>query len=357
MLRLSQSANSVQQAAFLVHMLSVLSFLNAAYTFNHQRHYRLFETSLDAPPSTPSAHRVKVDSSPIASSPMRFLSDMIVGENADARSHPDATRDIWEMAVWDPTPICLRMFCLFSPGHVLVYWLFLPVLVSDPRPSTTVFTTMVVASLISIQLLLLQSSFSQQSRDASVIHKEVLHEYDTKFVHPRTQPLMRDVGTQFSHTQPSTGDSKQYQGVDNESISTYTPTYIINRGFHTRPNPNYVEHVDSSSSKWRPIPSREISSNIMPPIQVPTNQRDMSTPIRPQTAIRQPQFRTAGTGDGGSLGVFSHANSPLRKTKSTNLMGQITANERGHSPVKRGGSPRKRSSLAPMSNGQTLSHM
>ena len=45
----------------------------------------------------------------------------------------------------------------------------------------------------------------------------------------------------------------------------------------------------------------------------------------PRTAIRQPQFRqsTSGavstgtsTGDGGSLGVFSHANSPLKKATS-----------------------------------------
>ena len=49
------------------------------------------------------------------------------------------------------------------------------------------------------------------------------------------------------------------------------------------------------------------------------------TGVTPLTAIRQPKFRqsTSGavstatnTGDGGSLGVFSHANSPLKKATS-----------------------------------------
>ncbi|SLM40791.1 Protein of unknown function DUF2418 [Lasallia pustulata] len=190
-------------AAFIVHLLSLLSFLNAAYTFYRKRHYRLFEQSVDAPPSTPSAHRVRVDSSPLSSSPLRFLQHMIASTAAEARAHPDAARDVWEIAVWDPTPLCLRMFCLFSPGHILVYFLFLPTAPQDPRPSITVVTTIVLAALLSTQLLLLQSSFSQQSKDTSVIQKEVLHEYDTKYVHPRTQPLVRDVGTQYSTPSPS----------------------------------------------------------------------------------------------------------------------------------------------------------
>jgi hypothetical protein len=187
----------------VVHFLSLLSFLNAFYTFYRHRHYRLFESDVDDIPSTPSAHRVRVDSSPVSSSPLRFLSNIIAGESSEARSHPDATRDVWEIAVWDPTPLSLRMFCLLSPGHVLVYWLLLPAALSDPRPSVTVLTTIVLGCVLSAQLYLLQSNFSQQSKDSSIIHKEVMNEYDTKFVHPRTQPLMRDVGTQFSLRTPT----------------------------------------------------------------------------------------------------------------------------------------------------------
>lgn len=343
------------QASFVVHLLSMLAFMNAAYTFYRQRHYRLFESSVDAVPSTPSAHRVRVDSSPVASSPLRFLSYMLAGENAQARSHPDASRDVWEIAVWDPTPISLRMFCLFSPGHVLVYWLFLPTAISDPRPSTTVVTTIILAGLLSAQLLLLQTSFSQQSKDASVIHKEVMNEYDTKYVHPRTQPLMRDVGTQFSVNEVLI-DGLPISEDEADSVDLYPPTFIINRGFHTKPNPNYARHVDPEGSPYKPSSSGVVGAGVTSSIQTPIHLRDVSSPIRPQTAIRQPQLRTNRTGDGGNLGVFSHTNSPLRKSASNNFVGPYVQRERSLSPVRRESSPLKRSSLAPMPNGQRMGH-
>ena len=339
------------QAAFFVHLLSLLSFANAAYTFYRRRHYRLFESSVGAPPSTPSAQRVHVDSSPIASSPLRFFSNMLGHENAKSRSHSDATRDVWQIAVWDPTPISLRTFCLFSPGHILVYWFFLPTAASDPRPSITVVTTMVLAGLLSAQLLFLQSKFSQQSKDASVIHREVMNEYDTKYVHPRTQPQMRNVGTQYCSSGISTHGIPQCED-EKDSVDVYAPTFIINRGFHTRPNPNYAKHVDPDGSAWRAMPSGSILSNTAPTVQTPAHLRDVSSPIRPQTAIRQPQFRATGTGDGGSLGIFSHVSSPLRKSASTNLVGPQGQRERSLSPAKKEGSLLKRSSHASIPNGQ-----
>ncbi|KAI4259885.1 MAG: hypothetical protein LQ352_000535 [Teloschistes flavicans] len=339
-----QRANFLQ-ATFLVHMLSLLSFVNAAYTFYRRRHYRLFETSVNVVPSTPSARRVCVDSSPLSSSPLRFLQSMLAADDAEARSHPDATRDVWELGIWDPTPLSLRLFCLFSPGHVLVYLLFLPTAMTDPRPSTTIIITMVLAGLLSTQLELLQWHFSQQSKDTSVIHKEVLNEYDTKFVHPRTRPLMRDVGTQYSSTGTSISSCEN-------SVDTYTPSVIINRGFYTRPNPNYVKHVDPDASLATP-------SSIFFNTKVPTYQSaavfpDASSPIRPATAIRQPQFKPNGgirTGDGGNLGVYSHAYSPLRKSASSELV-ENRYRDRSHSPLKGEGSALKRSSLAPSASSR-----
>ncbi|KAL9030112.1 MAG: hypothetical protein Q9196_001723 [Gyalolechia fulgens] len=287
--------------------------------------------------STPSAHRVRVDSSPLSSSPLRFLSSMLAPENAETRSHPDATRDVWELAIWDPTPLCLRLFCLFSPGHIFVYWLFLPAAGTDPRPSTTIATTIVLAALLSSQLMMLQWSFSQQSKDSTVVHKEVLHEYDAKFVHPRTQPLVRDVGTQYSSSSTS-------QGSEVNMVETHTPSIVTNRGFHTRPNPNYVKHVDPNAT-----PSRGYSYDLPASVQTPQYSRAASSSTKPATAIRQPQFKAKGrprNGDGGNLGVFSHANSPLRRSASTEL-GDVRFRNMSSSPAKREGSPLKRSSLAP----------
>ncbi|MCJ1470802.1 hypothetical protein MMC07_009449 [Pseudocyphellaria aurata] len=324
----------VWQAAFLTHFLTLLSLTNAAYMFWRKRHYRLFENALDAPPSTPSAYRVRVSSSPISSSPFRFLSSMLAGETAESRSYSDTTRDVWELAVWDPTPLSLEMFCYLSPGHVLIYWLFLPTAPEDPRPSVSVLTTAMLTALLSVQLITIQFCFSQQSKDTSVIHKEVLNEYDTKFVHPRTRPIMRDVGTQLSNPEPSKDDLPR-QKEPAESVDTYTPAIIANRGFHTRPNPNYAKHVDPEGLTQRATPSRSILSSTAPPYHTPAYQRDASSPLRPNTAIRQRQFLGVRNGDGGSLGVYAHAQSPLRKAASTNFADTQRQLERSSSPLKK----------------------
>ena len=350
------------QFSFIVHLLTLFSLLNAAYTFYRKRHYRLFETSVEDVPSTPSAHRVRVDSSPLSSSPLRFLSNVLASTNAEARAHPDATKDVWEIAVWDPLPICLRLFCTFSPGHVLVYWLFLPTLHSDPRPSTTIATTMFLTLLLTLQLSFLHTSFSQQSKDSALIHKEVLHEYDTKFVHPRMQHQSRDVGTQyFSTATQSAAKEEKYNTVD-----TYTPMTIINKGFKPNPNPNYTSHVDPDGAN---LHSFSRASSTQPSgMYTPARQRDASTPVR-LTAIRQPQFRPPATAsDGGSLGVYSHAHSPLRKSASADFRERSVAREgnrrvttgvgdgdrelmsRGPAPV-RSGSPLKNSSTPGGLNG------
>lgn len=351
----SHECESNGQASFLVHFLSFLSIVNAVYTFWRKRHYRLFEASVDAVPSTPSAYRVRVDSSPISSSPLRFLSNMLGADSAQSRAHPDPQRDVWQLAVWDPLPICLRLFCYFSPGHVMIYWLFLPTAIADPRPSTTIVTAIVVALLLSVQLSTLQSSFSQQAKDSALISKEVFHEYDTKFVHPRTQPLYRDVGTQFN-------EKASYHSATSERpnfVEVYTPTIVINRGFWTNPNPNYSKHTDPDGLSSRSTYSHGPSStpSVMPtvqPLRTPAQQRDSSSPLRPSTAIRQPQFRPAPepqSARGGSLGVYSHADSPLKKNPFSNadIRGSFSNNhirERSSaSPEKRPPSPGKRMSV------------
>lgn len=303
--------------------MTSFSIVNAAYTFSRKRHYRLFETSIDAPQSTPSAKRVRVDSSPVSSSPLRLLTSILGDPSAESRAHPDPTRDVWELAVWDPLPICLQLFCHFSPGHVLVYWLFLPILPSDPRPSVTVATTIFLEMLLSSQLYILQSNFSQQEKDTSIIHKEVMGEYDKKFVHPRLNPLMRDVATQYTSSSTETGAERE------GDVVTYTPTVILKREFHTHPNPNYAKHIDPDNTGSNN--PRRTSSPAPSYTPAAYNSREPTpfTGVTPRPAIRQPLFRPsvstavstavstgASTGDGGSLGVYSHANSPLKKATS-----------------------------------------
>lgn len=296
----------------------------------------------------------------MTASPFRYLANALSSESAQSRAHPDAHRDVWEIALWDPLPICVRLFCLFSPGHVLVYWLFLPTQLSDPRPSVTIATAIILEVLLSVQMSFISSSYTQQAKDSTLVHKEVLKEYDTKFVHPRTQPLMRDVSTQFSEM-----DSSQTGSSGENKVEVYTPTFIINRGFKTSPNPNYLSHVDPDGfTPRRPTASPHPIST--PVLQTQTSShtpyQDASPLVRTTgTSMRQPQFRptTTSTGDGGNLGVYTHANSPLRKSASTSFDRRVQSNgdffykERGTSPLKKPSSPLKRSSLAtPMSPSQ-----
>lgn len=343
-------------------MLSSFSALNAVYTFSRKRPYRLFESSVDTAQSTPSAQRVRVDGSPAASSPLRFFTSILGDSSAESRAHPDATRDVWEVSIWDPVPICLQMFCLFSPGHVLVYWLFLPTVPLDPRPSVTIFTTLVLQALLSSQLYFLQFSFSTQEKDTAIIQREVMREYDTKFVHPRLNPLVRDVSTQYtdSSTEPE------------EFVDTYTPTVILKRGFRTNPNPNYAKHVD-------PDNTTKISRQLFSPgpsfIGASYESRE-GTPVSgmtPRQPLRQPQFRQSMAsnvvaspkpGDGGSLGVFTHVKSPLKKATSMyDMQGPPPRNsfamaaqeireerERSRSPAKR----QSEANLRPSSHGGLL---
>ncbi|KAK5047207.1 hypothetical protein LTR84_006729 [Exophiala bonariae] len=330
-------------ASFTVHFLSLLSLVNAFYTFFRKKHYRLFESSVDVVPSTPSAKRVRVDSSPVSSSPLQFLSNLLGTESAQSRAHPDAVRDVWEVAVWDPLPVSLRLFCYFSPGHVFIYCLFLPTSQSDPRPSVTIFKTILLILVATLQLSMLQSNYSAQIKDTAYISKEVLHEYDTKFVRPRTQPLYRDVGTQFSEQASySAPRDIQYNTVD-----TYTPMFVINRGFKTNSNPSYSQHTDPDGLAQDSNLRQRLTT---PDFRSPAQRSEIGSSMRPLGNIRQPNFRpTSSGGEGGSLGVYSHAASPLRKSASTNFTSRnpnAQLRERTTmSPEKRSVSPEKRMSV------------
>lgn len=119
--------------------------------------------------------------------------------------------------MWDPRPAALGVFTLFSPGHVVVYWLLLPV--GAGGGSGTVVTALVLQGVLSVQMGLLVRGFAQKEVDTRVIHKEVFNEYDTKFVHPLVHPVVRDVGTQIS---TSTGTNTNTTATDT-STDPYDP--------------------------------------------------------------------------------------------------------------------------------------
>ena len=353
-------------------LLSSLALLNGFFTFSRKRHYRLFEQPIDTSPSTPSAQRVRVDSSPAVASPLRLFKNIIGSGSAESRAHPDAGRDVWEIAIWDPNPLCLDIFCLFSPLHIMLYCLTLPVAPLDPQPSVKVVTTVAIGAVLSLQLWYLRSSFSRQIKDNTIIQRSVLSEYDNKFVHPQTQKVYRDVGIQTISRKKTRDSSVGVRGSSDDlasDVTTYTPTTILNRTFRTNPNTNYASQYDpdnlSTARSTHQTPSLRpaySNSNYTSTTTTTTTGTDFSSPIRPSHTPNpfrqqpsQANFRsTTGTGDGGSLGVYSHANSPLRKAASTNFirddrgrdsLGGQGERRHGGTPARREGSPLKRVSM------------
>jgi len=342
------------QAAFLVHSLTFLCCLNAFYTFFRKRHYRLFEQPVDTAPATPSARRVKVDSSPMSSSPLRYLQNIITSGTASSRAYPDAEREVWELSIWDPKPVSLAIFTLFSPGHLLLYFSLLPPASLDPRPSVTVLTALAFGALLSVQLLFLKSSFSQQAKDSALIHGEVMNEYDTKFVRPSLNRPVRDVGIQTRES------AMTPRGTRTREVDIYTPTTIVNRGFKTNPNPNYAKQYDPndlSTPEEGPARRPSYGQSRTPSLTTPTNgyvnnytqpqysrpntsgAADFSSPLKPHhERLRE---RSPVKGDGGSMGVYSHAASPLRKAASSSHLrpGLDRADGRAASPLKRISTP------------------
>lgn len=363
--------------SLLVLILSGTAFGNAWLVWSKRRYYRLFEQSVDVSPATPSAQRVRVDSSPAGMSPMGYIRKAIARNSAAARAHPDSQRDVWEVAVWDPNPLCLQLFCLFSPLHVVLYYLNLPVTDQDSTPSVKVTITVLIGSVLSLQLWWLRSAFTQQIKDNAIINRQVLHEYDNKFVHPALQKPCRDVGIQTISRKRNRDSSVGVKGSSDDLASevvTYTPTTVINRTFRTNPNVNYASQYDPDNLGASTSAARSIqhTPSVRPSYQ--TSQytststatgADFSSPIRqsntPNPFRQAPAFPRTGTGDGGSLGVYSHAASPLRKSSSLNLLrdqdsrgGSASrgreslggAGERRQaSPTKREGSPLKRTSM------------
>jgi hypothetical protein len=310
-------------AAFLVQVLTLLSCANAVHAFSRKRHYRLFEQPVDVPPATPSARRVKMDSSP-AASPFRYLRKVYErSTSAEARAHPDAEREVWELSVWDPKPASLTVFTLFSPGHLLVYFSLLPPATLDPRPSVTVAKAVVFGALLSLQMIFLKTSFSQQAKDSALLHGEVMNEYDTKFVRPSLHHPVRDVGIQTRESAMSP------RGVKTREVDVYMPTTIINRGFNVSPNP-YVTQDPSTMKRSSYVPAatpllngdssylrRQSYSRPSTAVSTSTSMgpEDFSSPIKPHhERLRE---RSPMKGDGGSMGAYSHAASPLRKAASS----------------------------------------
>lgn len=227
--------------------------------------------------------------------------------------------------------------------------LALPLAPLDPHPSVTVFKCFVEQLALSALLLALESAFTQQGKDSTRVQKEVMREYDIKYVHPRLHPVVRDVGTQCG--EDDNGDELDF-------VELGTPNTQIRRAFRPNPNPNYLSHVDpdnlghtppsrssgsppvvatplnrprpsemfTSIHKSRPSPLRQSMPASATPARGFSPEKSVvstATPVRsfsPEKAAMSNASTSTGANYGGSLGVFSHSKSPLKKAASINDM-------------------------------------
>jgi hypothetical protein len=222
----------------------------------------------------------------------------------------------------------------------------------------TVTQTLLLCALLSIQGHFLQKRFSQQGKDTTKIHSEVSKEYDHKFVQPNAhRNPVRDVGTQAPHMRPVWDDNQGEWTAVAEVVSG--KPYVSPRGFRVGPSAYAKQqHLDAPAVD---VTSRYRTPDMLsPPPHAPSwaNTSSIpSSPIRSPTRPLQTSKRgsaqqysnastttagTASTGDGGSLGVYTHAASPLRKAASANLLRHQSANDgrrREGSPLKRTSTP------------------
>lgn len=168
-----------------------------------------------------------------------------------------------------------------------------------------------------------------------MIYKQVQNEYDTKYVHPTLNKRVRDVGTQVASDDLP----------DLREVETYTPVTFVSRGFRPNPNPNYAPLYDPEGflQAQKRENSRTLTEGTNTPVfKTPNPSRTLNTPLRTATTstMRQPQFRASGMqagGDGGSFGIHSHAQSPLRKSTASGLASGVSRRE--GSPLKRNSTP------------------
>lgn len=95
----------------------------------------------------------------------------------------DLNRQIWTMKVWNPSKFGLYLLVAFNPINLaIITWV-----------KCLTIALLGTVGLVLIMVFYLISKFLNLLHDRSILHGEMMSEYYTKFVKPRTQVLKRDV--------------------------------------------------------------------------------------------------------------------------------------------------------------------
>jgi len=90
---------------------------------------------------------------------------------------------VQQLEMWTPGEIEMTLFAIYSPVHSLLWMAF---------SGANWMLMMVIMAIVSGQMRVLVRSFEALMKDKSIIAREVMHEYDEKFVYPRVNPVRKD---------------------------------------------------------------------------------------------------------------------------------------------------------------------
>src|SRR5690606_13385507 len=141
-------------------------------------------TSLPPPqvvPPTPSAKRVPVDSSPSTNIITNIASALSPQKKAKRAVPASATTEVWQLSIWDPSPMSLPLLAPCYPVHVALYFLAFPIAptrshsTSSTSQTATYLAVLIMEALRSFRTSHLVRYFERQHSDKLVLSKEVLH--------------------------------------------------------------------------------------------------------------------------------------------------------------------------------------
>ncbi|KAJ7582702.1 hypothetical protein C8J56DRAFT_227715 [Mycena floridula] len=177
-------------------ILIAASVLNALYLFTRSKIYRLHRQS--DPVSSPNAKFVAQDLDFAPLTPPSLASRLsgglwnsfilfwrfLLGLKAAPLRPSRTSQKVQELLVWTPGELEMRLFCVYSPVHSLL-WM--------GTGSANWMLMGIIMGIVGVQLHVTTSTYKNLMKDREIIAAEVMHEYNEGFVYPRVNPIRKDV--------------------------------------------------------------------------------------------------------------------------------------------------------------------
>ncbi|KAH8106834.1 hypothetical protein BXZ70DRAFT_252616 [Cristinia sonorae] len=181
-------------------LLITASILNTLYLFSRTRLYQLnLATDPVASPHAAFVSRQSPTHQPAPSSPLfitllksfwrafvvsvRFLLNLSPPKDRQTSANGAGHEKVQQLEMWMPGDLEMTLFAIYSPVHALL-WMALT--------GANWMLMGIIMGVVGMQLQALTRSYEALIKDKAIIAKEVLHEYDEKFVYPRINPIRRD---------------------------------------------------------------------------------------------------------------------------------------------------------------------